>query len=82
MVKDKPVKIYEEGYNKLKQYSELTGVPIKRVIAEMIEDWMDSVGQVRLEALTSMTIIASDLKPSVLAPVISISSAATNGMSN
>lgn len=51
----RPVKISEEVYQKLDQYCESTGVPRVRVMEEALSDWLDTVGQARIEALSHLT---------------------------
>jgi hypothetical protein len=38
-------------YARLQEYSAATGVPIARVVASGLTDWLDTVGAARLEAL-------------------------------
>lgn len=46
-----PVMIDAEVYERLKAYSEATGIAIARVVASGLTDWLDTVGAARLEAL-------------------------------
>lgn len=48
-----PVLIDAATYQRLKSYSELTGVPVAKVAREALADWMDTVGAARMEALTA-----------------------------
>lgn len=42
-----PVPINPGTYAKLKAYSDLTGIPIARVVDEAANDWLDTIGQAR-----------------------------------
>ena len=52
------VVVDSETHQKLKAYSELTGVPITTVASQALADWMETVGAARLDAMTAMS--ASD----------------------
>ena len=47
-----PIKISAEAYGLLKHYSEVTGVPITKVITEAVQDWYEIIGITRIEKLT------------------------------
>jgi len=51
--KRRPVQIDEATYNRLKAYSSATGIPISRVLADAVKDWMVTVGDARLSSLKS-----------------------------
>ena len=51
ITKRQPVMIDAEVYDRLKAYSEATGIAIARVVASGLTDWLDTVGAARLEAL-------------------------------
>jgi hypothetical protein len=38
-------------YARLKEYSQATGIPVARIVARGLADWLDTVGAARLEAL-------------------------------
>jgi hypothetical protein len=38
-------------YARLKQYSQATGVPVARVVARGLADWLETVGEARLAML-------------------------------
>lgn len=44
-------KVSNASYDRVKAYSEATGVPISRVIDDSIDLWMSTVGEARLEVL-------------------------------
>lgn len=46
-----PVRIEEKLYEAIKAYSDLTGVPVVRVVHEAVEDFVATTLQARLEAL-------------------------------
>ena len=50
--KHAPVTVDAATYEKLHAYSEITGIPLKRVFSEAVTDWMETVGAARLEVLT------------------------------
>ena len=45
-----PVNVDAETYELAKDYSEKTGVPVTRVVAEAIRDWLETIGAARLKA--------------------------------
>jgi hypothetical protein len=49
-----PVKVDRSVYDKVKHYTDCTGVPAARVISEAISDWLETTGEARLEALTKI----------------------------
>lgn len=55
-----PVKVNREVYDKVKQYSTITGIPAARVISEALSDWLETTGEARLDALT---VISSKIVP-------------------
>jgi hypothetical protein len=46
-----PVRIEEKLYESIKAYSDLTGVPVVRVVHEAVEDFVATTLHARLEAL-------------------------------
>jgi hypothetical protein len=46
-----PVQVDAEVYLRLKRYSEATNVPVARIVARGLSDWLDTVGRARLDAL-------------------------------
>jgi hypothetical protein len=44
-------RIDKEIYDRLSQYSELTGVPVSRCIAEACERWLTEIAPTRIEAM-------------------------------
>lgn len=46
-----PVMIDADLHARLKDYSQATGIPIARVVARGLADWLDTVGAARLGAL-------------------------------
>ena len=48
----KPVKISPRAYDLLSYYSDVTGVPITKVIDDCVNDWYETVGIGRIEKLT------------------------------
>jgi hypothetical protein len=50
-----PVMIDADLYVRLKEYSQATGVPIARVVARGLTDWLDTVGAARLEGFKKST---------------------------
>ena len=46
-----PVMIDADLHARLKEYSQATGIPIARVVARALTDWLETVGVARLEAL-------------------------------
>jgi len=46
-----PVRIDDKLYEQIKAYSEVTGVPVVRVVHEAVEDFVSTTLQARLEAL-------------------------------
>lgn len=48
-----PVHIDGATYTAIQSYSELTGIPITKVVATAMKDWMETIGAARLEALTA-----------------------------
>jgi len=56
-----PIKISVEAYAALKAYSSMTGVSITRIISEMVPDWMETTGAVRLEVMMKRSINDSKL---------------------
>lgn len=51
-----PVMVPIDVYDKLKSYSKCTGSTATAAIVEALEDWLDTVGQARLEALGGIKI--------------------------
>lgn len=51
-----PVMIDAELYQRLKVYSEATGIPVARVVARGLADWLETVGRERLDALMELTV--------------------------
>jgi len=49
-----PVPINAELYQRLQAYSETTGIPITRVVARGLTNWLDTVGRERLDALMNL----------------------------
>jgi len=47
-----PVPVDSNMHLQLKAYSDLTGVPIARVVREAVSDWLSTTGQARMETLT------------------------------
>ncbi len=45
-----PVNVDAETYEPAKAYSAKTGVPITRVVAEAMRDWLETIGAARLKA--------------------------------
>ena len=45
-----PVHIDAETYELAQAYSKKTGVPVTRVVAEAIRDWLETIGAARLKA--------------------------------
>ena len=45
-----PVNVDAETYELAKAYSAKTGVPITRVVAEAMRDWLQTIGAARLKA--------------------------------
>jgi hypothetical protein len=50
-----PVAIDTELHQRLKEYSAATGVPLSRIVARGLTDWLDTVGRERLDALMDLT---------------------------
>ena len=50
--KRKSVKISPRAYELLSYYSDVTGVPITKVIDDCVNDWYETVGIGRIEKLT------------------------------
>jgi len=48
------VRLGRQAYTKAKEYSQITGVPISRVLDNAVEHWMFTVGRARLEAFTQV----------------------------
>jgi hypothetical protein len=46
-----PVMLDADVYERLKAYSTATGIPIARVVARGLADWLDTVGAARLAML-------------------------------
>lgn len=46
-----PVNVPGEVYEKVAEYSKLTGVPVTKVTVEALSDWLDTVGAARMEAI-------------------------------
>jgi hypothetical protein len=46
-----PVMIDAALYKRLQEYSQATGIPIARVVARGLDDWLDTVGAARLAML-------------------------------
>lgn len=46
-----PVNVPGETHDKVAEYSKLTGVPITKVTEEALNDWLDTVGAARMEAI-------------------------------
>jgi hypothetical protein len=46
-----PIMIDADLHARLKAYSEATGIPIARVVARAVDDWLDTVGAARLAML-------------------------------
>lgn len=51
MKKRESIKIPGDTYEKLRGYSEITGVPITKVISDCVADWMATTGVDRIESL-------------------------------
>lgn len=49
-----PVAVNAELHQRLKEYSAATGVPISRVVARGLTDWLDTVGRERLDQLMEL----------------------------
>jgi predicted DNA-binding protein len=49
--KSTSIRIDAEQYQMLKEYSALKDVPMSEVVGEAIQDWLECVGGVRLNAL-------------------------------
>lgn len=49
--KRKSVLIDADLHKRLQEYSAATGIPISRIMAQGLTDWLDSVGAARLAAL-------------------------------
>jgi len=50
-IKRVPVMIDADLYARLTEYSQATGIPIARVVARRLDDWLDTVGAARLAML-------------------------------
>lgn len=50
-----PVSVDKDTHAALKAYSGLTNVPVTKVLAEAVKDWMATVGAARLESLSEQT---------------------------
>jgi len=46
-----PVMLDADLYQRLQAYSAATGIPIARVVARGLGEWLDTVGAARLDAL-------------------------------
>lgn len=51
MTNRQPVMIDADLYKRLQKYSAATGIPIARIVASALTDWLDTVGAARLAAL-------------------------------
>lgn len=60
-----PVQVDRDVYDLMKAYSEITGVPVARVIREGLTDFAESVLSVRLEALqgTKQSVVLEGVIP-------------------
>jgi hypothetical protein len=47
-----PVQVDAATYELVKAYSEKSGVPVTRVVAVALKEWLATIGAARLEALT------------------------------
>ncbi len=47
-----PVHVDAATYEQVKAYSEKSGVPVTRVVAVALKEWLATVGAARLQALT------------------------------
>jgi hypothetical protein len=47
-----PVHIDAATYEQMKAYSEKSGVPVTRVVAVALKEWLATMGAARLQALT------------------------------
>lgn len=50
-----PVKIHIATYNRVKLYADMRNQPFVRALDEIINDWMDTVGDTRIEYWAKMT---------------------------
>ena len=53
-----PVLVDREMYDMFKAYSEITGVPVSRVIREALKDFAETSLDARMETLTKKTVNA------------------------
>lgn len=47
-----PVQVEKSTFEKLQEYSKLTGVGIAHAVNEAVSTWLETVGAVRMEVLT------------------------------
>jgi len=49
-----PVMVDKVTYNAVKTFSEISGIPVTRVVAEAIKEWLTTTGAAKLAALQSL----------------------------
>jgi hypothetical protein len=49
----KSINIQSKTFDKIKAYSDVTGATLQFVVNRALEDWLDTVGTVHMEVLTS-----------------------------
>lgn len=57
------VRVKNDVYESVKEYSDETGVAIARVIEDALQDWLKTVGAARLEVLRSQKNRLAELIP-------------------
>ena len=81
-----PVSIDSETYDKITAYSESTGIPKVRVVAEALKDWFDTIGAARLDAIMNskrvveqhiLHTVAVPLAPTTTNPAVSATAQAS-----
>jgi Ribbon-helix-helix domain len=53
-------RIDKEIYDRLSEYSEITGVPVSRCIAEACERWLTEVAPTRVEAMQRSSVVFNE----------------------
>lgn len=59
-------RISRKVHAKYKAYSQITGIPMARLIDRALEDWMDTTGEARLESLRQYAAGRRQIEPLVV----------------
>ena len=64
-----PVLVDREEYDAFKTYSELTGIPVSRLVRDAMKDYREVTLAARIEALTGLTATCTLPEPELPEPV-------------